>query len=135
MIAVKKMTQGFIVSFVFGTILTATMFFAFFPRESARGDLDVFAKCLKEEGVTMYGADWCPHCQNEKNAFGDSFKFVPYVECPDNPKLCIEKGINGYPTWILRDGKRLEGEQGIEKLSKESGCPLQKDLSRASAVL
>ena len=32
--------------------------------------LNAFAQCLSEKAVTMYGADWCPHCQNEKNAFG-----------------------------------------------------------------
>jgi len=72
----------------------------------------------------MYGAVWCSHCQSEKNAFGDSFKYVPYVECPDDPQKCLSLGITGYPTWILPDGKRLLGEQGIEKLSQESGCVL-----------
>ncbi len=72
----------------------------------------------------MYGAEWCAHCQNEKKAFGDSFKYVPYVECPDNPQKCLEKGIEGYPTWILPDGKKLIGEQGLLKLSQESGCLL-----------
>lgn len=91
----------------------------------AEGKLDAFAQCLAEKGATMYGADWCPHCQNEKKAFGSSFRFVPYVECPDNPKQCLAAGINGYPTWIFPDGRRLEGEQGIEKLSQESGCPIQ----------
>ena len=86
--------------------------------------LDNFAQCLAGRGFTMYGADWCPHCQNEKRAFGASFRFVTYVECPDNPKLCLEKGIEGYPTWILADGERLVGEQGIERLSQKSGCLL-----------
>lgn len=86
--------------------------------------LDTFAQCLKDKGAVMYGADWCPHCQNEKKAFGDSFRLVPYVECPDNPQVCIEKGIQGYPTWIFSDGGRFEGEQGLQKLSAASGCAL-----------
>lgn len=85
---------------------------------------DGFAKCLAEKKITMYGADWCSHCQNEKRAFGSSFQFVPYVECPQNPQACLEKGVTGYPTWIFSDGKKFVGEQGIEKLSQESGCPL-----------
>ena len=83
-----------------------------------------FAQCLASKEITMYGAEWCPHCQNEKHAFGDSFKYVPYVECPDNPNLCLEKGIEGYPTWLFPDGTRLEGEQGLERLSTASGCAL-----------
>ena len=89
------------------------------------GKYDDFARCLKDKGIIMYGADWCPHCQNEKAAFGNSFKYVNYVECPADPKRCQAAGINGYPTWVFPDGKRLEGEQGLDKLSKESGCALQ----------
>lgn len=91
---------------------------------SQPGQFNEFAKCLAAKGVIMYGADWCSHCQNEKNAFGPAFEFVPYVECPKNIQQCLAKGIQGYPTWILPDGRRLEGEQGLEKLSQESGCQL-----------
>jgi glutaredoxin len=94
------------------------------PKESS-ADLDGLAQCLAEKGITMYGAYWCPHCQNEKRAFGDSFRFVPYVECTAEPQRCVAAGIRGYPTWIFPDGRRLEGEQGIEKLSRQSGCPLK----------
>lgn len=88
-------------------------------------ELDEFARCLRDKGVTMYGADWCPHCRNEKNRFGSSFRFVPYVECPDEPDKCLELGIKGYPTWVFQDGRKLEGEQGLEKLSSESGCLIE----------
>ena len=86
--------------------------------------LESFAQCLAEKGVTMYGADRCPHCQNEKKAFGSAFQYVPYVECPQNPKRCLELGIQGYPTWIFTDGRRLEGEQGLQILAQESRCTL-----------
>lgn len=110
-----------------GTAIFAILIFALFysfQKPSEEGNLDAFAKCLAEKEVTMYGADWCPHCQNEKNNFGKSFQYVPYVECPDEPKLCIEKGIEGYPTWLLKDGTKLIGEQGLERLSEISGCAL-----------
>lgn len=92
------------------------------PKET--GDLDSFAKCLAEKGVTMYGAAWCPHCQAQKKLFGKSFDYVPYIECPNTPKLCLDKGVNGYPTWISPDGTKLEGEQTLQKLSEVSSCPL-----------
>lgn len=98
--------------------------YALFPRQQTNGELDVFAQCLVDKQITMYGAQWCPHCQNEKRAFGSSFKYVPYVECPDDPQKCLAVGINGYPTWIFPGGKKLEGEQGLNKLSQESGCAL-----------
>lgn len=92
--------------------------------QTTRANLDEFAKCLAEKNAIMYGAEWCPHCQNEKAAFGESFQYVPYVECPENIKVCTELGIKGYPTWILGDGARLEGEQGLEKLFQATGCAL-----------
>lgn len=95
------------------------------PKQDAA--LDAFAACLAEKKITMYGADWCPHCQNEKNAFGASFRLVPYVECPQEPQQCLDAGISGYPTWVLPDGTKLVGEQGLKKLSEESGCSLYAD--------
>lgn len=103
----------------------ALLIFAWKPgRKESTANLDAFAECLAEKGATMYGADWCPHCQNEKKAFGDSFRIVPYILCPAEPQKCLAVGINGYPTWLFPDGKKLEGEQGLLKLSQESGCPL-----------
>lgn len=86
--------------------------------------LDSFAQCLASKGLTMYGAEWCPHCKKEKNRFGTAFQYVPYVECPDNIQLCLAKGVNGYPTWIDASSTLYEGEQGLEGLAKISGCEL-----------
>ena len=93
---------------------------------AASGQYDSFAKCVTSYGLTMYGAAWCPHCADEKKAFGDSFRYINYVECPDNIKLCTDLGINGYPTWIDAAGKKFEGEQGLAGLAKITGCELPK---------
>ena len=91
---------------------------------SGPGKYDAFALCLTEKGVVMYGAEWCPHCQNQKKQFGSSFQYVAYVECPEEPKVCLDKNITGYPTWVFADGTRLEGEQSLLHLSDRSGCAL-----------
>jgi len=43
------------------------------------------AKRLKAAGAKMYGAFWCSHCFEQKEAFGrEAMKDFPYVECyPD----------------------------------------------------
>jgi len=87
---------------------------------------DGFAQCLAEKKVTMYGAVWCSHCVNQKKQFGSAFQYVPYVECPENTKVCAEKGIEGFPTWLTEDGQKLVGEQSLEKLAEVSGCELPK---------
>jgi len=97
----------------------------FYPKGGpAKGEFNAFARCLTEKGATMYGAYWCPHCQNEKAAFGDSFRYVNYVECTQETSKCEAAGIKGFPTWIFQGGRRFEGEQGLKKLSEESGCVL-----------
>lgn len=84
--------------------------------------LDQFAQCLAQKNVTMYGAYWCPHCQAQKKLFGDSFKYIRYVECTEETKACEEKGIKGYPTWIFEDGSRIEGEVTFSQLSQKTSC-------------
>lgn len=86
--------------------------------------LDTFAKCLTEKGLTMYAASWCKFCAEEKKAFGSSFKYINYVECPENIQLCLAKGIQGYPTWLDEQGNKYESKQGLAKLSEISGCDL-----------
>jgi len=79
----------------------------------------------------MYGAFWCPHCQEQKEKFGEAFKYVPYVECAvlGQPRTvqsqaCSEMQIHRYPTWIFPDGDRVEAIQTLEQLSQRTGCKL-----------
>jgi len=91
------------------------------------GEYDKFAQCLADKGATMYGAVWCPHCQEQKAAFGDSFKYIKYVECPDNTKLCIDQGITGYPTWMIGTTTIAVGfdkNTTMQTLSEKTGCLL-----------
>ena len=39
---------------------------------------------LSKTGAKMYGAFWCPHCQQQKAIFGASANRLPYVECSPN---------------------------------------------------
>lgn len=125
----NKLTVLIIV--VLGVVGFLLVFFTYPRSPYANGALDGFARCLASKGAQMYGAYWCPHCQSQKAEFGDSFKYVNYVECTKEIAKCTAAGIQGYPTWIFpassaggRDGTRLEGEQTFEKLSSASQCPL-----------
>lgn len=82
------------------------------------------AQHLTEVGAVVYGAYWCPHCKNQREAFGDAFKYIRYVECDpggQNPKpqLCQSKGIKGYPTWEIK-GRFYEGDIPLETLARLS---------------
>jgi len=94
---------------------------------------DDFAKCLGEKGAEMYGASWCPHCNNQKEMFGASFKYIKYFECAADDggqaQVCKNEEIKGYPTWKFSNGEKIEGEAKLSDLSSKSGCSL--DLIKA----
>jgi hypothetical protein len=96
----------------------------FSAKKPKAGLYDDFAKCLADKKITMYGSVSCPWCQKEKSNFGESFKYVPYVECSIEPQKCLAMNIESIPTWVFPDGQRLVGYQSLEKLSQASGCPL-----------
>lgn len=90
---------------------------------------DAFATCIADNGAVFYGAFWCPHCQDQKEMFGDSIDLVPYVECDPNGKdsqagLCNENGVEQYPTWIFNDTQIEVGVLSFEELSEYTSCPL-----------
>lgn len=113
---------------VIGAALVIIALGAFtFYAASSPGKYDDFAKCINDKGVIFYGAYWCPHCLAEKQLFGKSAKYLPYVECslPDQAgrtQACIQAGIDSYPTWQFADGSRESGELAIEQLAQKTGC-------------
>ena len=87
-----------------------------------------FGKCLTENGVSMYGAFWCPSCERVKSQFGDSFKYVSYVECDGRdpkgqPERCLAEGIESYPTWIGEGDVRVTSTS-LKLVSETYGCTL-----------
>lgn len=91
---------------------------------TAEGRYDEFAQCLSEENATMFGTDWCSHCQNQKAAFRGSFEHIDYVDCDEDRAECDAAGVRGYPTWRI-DGDTYAGEQSLQKLSALTGCSLE----------
>ena len=120
----NKNLIGWVVLVLVVVAVLYAFYYSIASRTQSRPGLVQFAQCLASKNMTMYGAVWCPHCQKQKALFGADFHYVPYVECPDNTKLCEDKGITGYPTWITATGTRYEGEQSLEKLSEITQCSL-----------
>ena len=92
--------------------------------------LDGFARCLGEKKAAMYGAFWCEHCREQKELFGDSAKYLPYVECSEKgaprkfTEQCTALGIRRTPTWIF-ENDRVDGKVlSLQELSQKSGCRL-----------
>lgn len=87
------------------------------------GEYDGFATCLTEKGVVVYGNDFCSYTGKQLNYFGKSDKYLNYVKCADEEKLCNEKDIMVTPTWEI-NGETYEGVQTFEKLSGLTGCEI-----------
>lgn len=96
------------------------------------------AQCLKQKGVQMYGAYWCPHCAEQKRMFGKkATEEIPYNEC--DPKgensvtnTCLELKIEKYPTWIFPNGSRIGGVVPLSDLAKRAGCEVEATENPAS---
>ncbi len=117
-----KNMKYIILAFIILAIFTALWWWRSSP--APEKNLTAFTQCLADKKVTMYGAEWCPHCQNQKMLFGDAWKLIPYVECPQDPQRCLAEKIEGYPTWIFTDTTRLTGEQPLLSLAQQSNCML-----------
>ena len=117
---------------IIGVLVVATLaVWAYTSFRSDPHEFDALAKCLSEKNIIMYGAYWCPHCQDQKRMFRDSWEFVKYVECasPGDPytptEQCKAAGVASYPTWVFPGGSKVPGAQEFDKLAKISGCPLK----------
>jgi uncharacterized membrane protein len=83
------------------------------------------AKHLTSVDAKMYGAFWCPHCQDQKTLFGkEAFDKVQYFECDPKgpkaqPKACVDAKVESYPTWHVKD-KVTTGTKALTELGKMS---------------
>lgn len=95
-------------------------------RQSTEQSIEL-AKYLQSSGAKIYAAYWCPHCARQKELFGrEAWKYIDYVEC--SPKgyrskyaTCIDKKVDGYPTWVFGNGKTQGGEMELAEIAKVSG--------------
>ena len=91
-----------------------------------RQKVDRFAQCLTDKGTVMYGLYWCPHCEDQKELFGSSFRNIHYVECgtPDHKEQeqCVVDGLKDFPIWKFADGERHTGGLSMQELAAKTGC-------------
>jgi thiol-disulfide isomerase/thioredoxin len=127
----KKGSKSWIIGVVvIVLIVVAIVLISKSGKNYSSSDVDAFAKCLTEKGAVMYGAFWCPHCSRVKKNFGESFRYINYVECDpkgenEQSTLCIQKGIENYATFEFNNNPetRLVGEPSFEELAAATGCP------------
>ena len=88
------------------------------------------AKYLNDNGVVKYSAYWCPNCLNQSELFGkQAYRELNVVECARDGKnsqtqLCIDKKIQGFPTWEI-NGKLILGVLTLKELSNLTGYKIK----------
>ena len=97
--------------------------------ESTKESIEL-AKYLNDKGVVKYSAYWCPNCLNQSELFGkQAYKELNVVECANDGKnsktqLCIDKNIQGFPTWEI-NGKLILGVLTLKELSNLTGYSIK----------
>jgi len=116
---------------IYGVLIVVAFGVAYYLGQRSQHKYDAFARCLGDRGVKMYGAWWCPHCQEQKEKFGASFEYAPYVECGvkgdthGRSQACLDANIQHYPTWQFPPmGERVERILSLDELSDRTRCPL-----------
>ena len=85
------------------------------------------ARRLRQQGVVMAGTYWCPHTSRQKELFGrEAWQNINYVECSSkgyngNAGYCLTNKVEGYPTWVFKNGKQISGERPLSLLAQEVG--------------
>lgn len=111
---------------LFVTIIAIVIVLVFLGAKKITGNVvssdssNELSKHLTNYGAVMYGTEWCSYCKKQKELFGNSFKYVNYVDCDLKKDECISAGITGYPTWRI-DGQSYPGVQQLELLAELTG--------------
>jgi hypothetical protein len=109
-------------------ILLASAGYALWYRNNHR--YDEFAKCIASKQARMYGLYWCPHCADQKEMFGASFRYIPYQECAikgsphELTPECKAAGVKLFPSWQFGNNPPKEGVLSLDALRDKTGCSL-----------
>jgi hypothetical protein len=122
---------GLVRKLIIGVLVMAAFGAAYYLGLRKRTNrLDAFAQCIGRSGTRMYGLYWCTHCAEQKELFGSSFQYVPYVECGIKGQAhgetaeCTAAGVKQFPTWEFPNKERHEGLEPLDILAEKTGCSL-----------
>ena len=86
--------------------------------------LVLFNECLAQEGMVIYGSEWCPACQSLVSTLGGKEAVAPvYVECTQEQERCAAEKLTGYVPEIQLRGEVYAGARTIAALAEATGCP------------
>ena len=109
------------------TLIVIFLIFGDFGEESEKVNLKDFNECLFENGMRIYGMQWCPSCNQLVEMLGGSEKAGSlYIECsePVNQRRCELEMITGSVPEIQVNEEVYYGERSLEGFANVTGCQL-----------
>ena len=104
---------------VLGLVLVASILYLFVAEE---GDL---IGCLEQNGVRIYGAEWCPACSRLAESLGGYDVVDPiWVECTDEQQRCQQEMHGSGVPEIQINGQLYQGSRDPEAIAEEVGCSI-----------
>ena len=87
-------------------------------------DLAAFAKALRDNGATLYGAAWDATTTAQRQLFGDGSQFLNFVEVTNsnhtlNSTATTNNITSTAPTWVFSNSSRLTGTQTLAALAHQ----------------
>lgn len=71
---------------------------------------------IKNNKITIYGANWCGHTINLKSILGNDINNLNYIECTENKNAEKCKYIHAFPT-VMVNGNKMYNSEFIKKIS------------------
>ncbi len=119
---------------VLGLVLVASILYLFTPGRAAENGTptgDVVAEegdligCLEQNGVRIYGAEWCPACSRLAESLGGYDVVDPiWVECTDEQQRCQQEMHGSGVPEIQINGQLYQGSRDPEAIAEEVGCSI-----------
>lgn len=84
-----------------------------------------FNQCLADNGIVIYGSEWCPACNLLVETLGGYEKVgAVYVECIKEQERCQRETKTDYIPEIQINGEVYEGLKSLNSLAEMTGCKI-----------
>ena len=82
-----------------------------------------FSQCLADNGMVIYGSQFCPYC-NELAQLMGGYEAVQsvYVECTVEQARCAQETLTDYVPEVQLNGEVFEGERTLSSFAQATGC-------------
>jgi glutaredoxin-related protein len=89
--------------------------------------MEEFNQCLADNGIVIYGSEWCPACRQVVEILGGYKKVSSvYIDCVKKQEICSENKKTGYFPEIQIYGEIYTGQRTLNAFSEATGCPIPK---------